>query len=264
MDNDNKASDDHFYDYYAQESIGTSTYNRFVSIKKLVYSFLDMNGMNCSNHIVLDIGCGAGTQCILWAEDGHQVSGIDINEKLVQLAKSRALESNVNIDYQVGTATQLPWEDKKFSICLAPELLEHVPDWEQCLDELARVTAENGVLFISTNNVLCPIQKEFELPMYSWYPRKLKRYYERVAVTERPEIVNYAKYPAVNWFSYYSLRDALAKRGFTSYDRFDLTNSNGDSIGKKLLIKSIRSNILIRWMAHVATSYTVIVAIRDS
>jgi len=263
MKNDNGNNDDHFYEYYAQESIGTSTYNRFVSIKQLIYSFLDMRGLSCSNHNVLDVGCGAGTQCIMWAKDSHKVSGLDINAKLIQLAKSRSSDCNLDIDFQVGTATHLPWEDNKFSICLAPELLEHVPDWEQCLDELARVTNDNGILFISTNNVLCPVQKEFELPMYSWYPKKLKKYYEEVAVTKRPEIVNYAKYPAVNWFSYYSLRDALARRGFTSYDKFDLARLNPDSNIKKLLIKMIRGNSMARWMAHVTTSYTLILAIRD-
>jgi 2-polyprenyl-6-hydroxyphenyl methylase/3-demethylubiquinone-9 3-methyltransferase len=263
MDNEDEQNDDHFYEYYAQESIGSSTYNRFVSIKKLVYSFLDMRNMASKTHKVLDVGCGAGTQCIMWAEDGHQVSGLDINVKLIELAMSRARESNLDIDYKVGTATRLPWEDDNFSICIAPELLEHVPDWEQCLDELARVTKDNGLIFISTNNVLCPVQKEFELPMYSWYPKKIKKYYEKIAVTKRPEIVNYAKYPAVNWFSYYSLRDALAKRGFSSYDRFDLANLNSQSVIKKMLIKSIRANPVIRWAAHVTTSYTAIIAIRD-
>ena len=49
-------------------------------------------------------------------------------------------------------------------------------------------------MYISTTSKLCPIQEEFNLPWYSWYPAPLKRYFERRAVTDWPAIANYAKY----------------------------------------------------------------------
>jgi 2-polyprenyl-3-methyl-5-hydroxy-6-metoxy-1,4-benzoquinol methylase len=39
---------------------------------------------------VADIGCGAGTQSIMWAQKGHEVHGLDINAQLVELAAKRA------------------------------------------------------------------------------------------------------------------------------------------------------------------------------
>jgi 2-polyprenyl-3-methyl-5-hydroxy-6-metoxy-1,4-benzoquinol methylase len=99
-------------------------------------------------------------------------------------------------------------------VCLLPELLEHVVEWMACLKETARILRPGGVLFLSTTNKLCPSQQEFSLPLYSWYPRPLKRHFEKLAVTKRPELENFARYPAVNWFSFYSLRSELSRLGF--------------------------------------------------
>ena len=153
---------------------------------------------------VADIGCGAGTQSLLWAELGHSVFGLDVNAPLVEVAQRRAAERGLPVDFRVGTATALPLEDSSVDVCLLPELLEHVPDWEACLREAARSLDVGGLLYVSTTNVLCPVQSEFNLPLYSWYPSFVKRRYERLAVTTRPAIANYAKYPAVNWFTFYA------------------------------------------------------------
>jgi 2-polyprenyl-6-hydroxyphenyl methylase/3-demethylubiquinone-9 3-methyltransferase len=137
---------------------------------------------------VADIGCGAGTLSMLWAEHGHRVFGIDINAQLIKLATERSRESDIKIDFQLGTATDLPWSDESMDVCLVPELLEHVQDWERCLDEFARVIKPGGVLFLTTTNKLCPRQQEFNLLMYSWYPAFIKRYFEKLAVST-PSIV---------------------------------------------------------------------------
>ena len=82
-----------------------------------------------------------------------------------------------------------------------------------CVREAARVLKRGGVLYLSTTNVLCPVQEEFELPLYSGTRRPFKRRYQRLALTTRPELVNHARYPAVHWFSYYGLRDHLRGSG---------------------------------------------------
>ena len=73
-------------------------------------------------------------------------------------------------------------------VCLLPELLEHVADWQSCLKEAPRVLRSGGLLYLSTTNVLRPRQEEFNLPLYSWYPGPLKRYCERLAMTTRPAL----------------------------------------------------------------------------
>jgi 2-polyprenyl-6-hydroxyphenyl methylase/3-demethylubiquinone-9 3-methyltransferase len=209
---------------------------------------------------VADIGCGAGTLSMLWAEHGHRVFGIDINAQLIKLATERSRESDIKIDFQLGTATDLPWSDESMDVCLVPELLEHVQDWERCLDEFARVIKPGGVLFLTTTNKLCPRQQEFNLLMYSWYPAFIKRYFEKLAVSTWPELVNHAKYPAVHWFTFYSLRKALAKRGLTSMDRFDVTDIKKFAPMKRLTATAIRRVPILRVSAHMCTPYTMVVA----
>jgi 2-polyprenyl-6-hydroxyphenyl methylase/3-demethylubiquinone-9 3-methyltransferase len=211
---------------------------------------------------VADIGCGAGTQSRLWAELGCEVHGLDVNAPLLQLARERAEAAGYMIDFVVGSAVSLPWPDEYVDVCLAAELLEHVADWQGCLNEFSRIVRPGGVLFLSTTNVLCPIQQEFNLPFYSWYPRNLKRYCEKLAKTTRPQVANYAKYPAENWFTFYQLRDFLRKRGFESLDRFDSIDVSRKGFFARGLLRTIKSSSVLRWFAHVATPGTSLIAVK--
>lgn len=250
---------DPFVRYYADESLKQSTLERFSATKSAVMRAARHFGLTGDAWSVADIGCGAATQCALWARDGHQVHGTDINAQLVELGQQRATGAGLDISLTVGSATRLPWPDASMDICLCPELLEHVAEWEQVLSEAVRVLRPGGVLYLSTTNALCPVQEEFDLPGYSWYPPPLKRRYERLAITTRPELANHARYPAVNWFTYFQLRRHLRKLGLESMDRFDVAALGRDGLGGRVL-GLIRAIPPLRWMAHVATPYTVVFA----
>src|SRR5687768_6475457 len=189
-------SDPHFVAYYEEASLSEATLQRFRNIRNKSLSLLAAHGHDVADLRVADIGCGAGTQSLLWAELGHSVIGLDVNAPLVEVAQRRAAERGLRVDFRVGTATALPLEDSSVDVCLLPELLEHVRDWEACLREATRSLDVGGLLYVSTTNVLCPVQSEFNLPLYSWYPGFVKRRYERLAATTRPALANYAKYPA--------------------------------------------------------------------
>lgn len=259
---DRFGSHQEFYQYYADQSVQPETLQRFEGIKTMVLRLARAQGVLKPGMNVLDIGCGAGTQSMMWAREGHVVHGIDINQPLVELAKQRAQESGQPIDFRIGTATELPWDDASMDVCLVPELLEHVREWEQCCNEFTRVLKPGGLLFLSTNNSLCPVQQEFNLPAYSWYPGFLKRHYEKLAVTTRPDIVNFAKYPAVNWFTFFSLKKFLAARGFESFDRFDAAAMGDVSGARALILGGIRHVPPLRVLAHVGSPYTLLLAIK--
>lgn len=248
-----------FYAYYEQQSLSPVTWERFKAIRDTLLR-LKARQYDTRALDILDIGCGAGTQGSLWSEVGHRYVGIDINEPLILLARKRATENNYALRYEVGSATELPFPDSSFDICVMPELLEHVPPWKDCLGEAIRCLRPSGLIYISTNNTLCPIQQEFNLPLYSWYPQRLKRHFEQRAVTDWPELVNSAKYPAVNWFSFYSLRSYLQALGFVSFDRFDLIDNSEKSGMQQQFLRAIKALPPLRLLAHIATSYTVLVA----
>jgi len=253
-------SHEDFYEYYKRQSLSPKTMQRFGDIAEIA---LRVRGAEPGVHLdVLDVGCGAGAQCQFWADKGHHYYGIDINEPLIRLARERAAEQGRHARFEVGSATSLPFADASFDVCLLPELLEHVADWSGCLNEAARVLRPSGVMYISTSNKLCPKQEEFNLPGYSWYPRFVKRHIERRAVTDWPAVANYAKYPAVHWFSFYQLRRFLGDKGFRSLDRFDVMRMDNKSGVARAVVGVLRRVAPLRFLGHVLTPYTVVVARR--
>ena len=257
-------SHEQFYDYYAEASQTETARRRFRSVRDSVLRIIAARRPVIPPLQVADIGCGAGTQSMMWAELGHQVHGLDVNRPLLELAKERAAEASYNVDFRVGSATELPWADDTMDVCLALELIEHVAEWKNCLDEFTRVLRPGGVLVLTTTNKLCPVQQEFNLPFYAWYPAPVKRYFERLAVTTHPTLANFAKYPAVNWFSFYSLRARLAAHGLRCLDRFDIMDLSKKSALTKLIVLSARRTPVLRWLAHVATPGTILVGIKKS
>lgn len=260
---DDHTSSHEFYQYYARTSQSEKTEERFASIQAVALRLhKQWNAHHDGSLEVADIGCGAGTQCLMWGKLGHRVHGLDINEPLLNLARRRAAEAGLAVDFRLGTATRLPWADATMDICLVPELLEHVTEWQPCLVECARILKPGGVLFVTTTNKLCPKQQEFGLPLYSWYPAFLKRYCERLAVTTHPRWVNHAKYPAVHWFTFYQLRDVLYTLGLASLDRFDVMDLSRKGRIAQLLVPIIRHVPVARLVAHVLTPSLILFAIK--
>jgi 2-polyprenyl-6-hydroxyphenyl methylase/3-demethylubiquinone-9 3-methyltransferase len=253
---------DEFYEYYAEASLSEVTLDRYRHIQDTILRFIP-DALPEKPLDIVDIGCGGGSQSMLWAEKGHRVRGIDVNQRLLDLARARSADRKLEISFAVGTAASLPWPDQSADVCILPELLEHVVEWHACLSEAARVLRPGGVLFLTTTNWICPIQQEFNLPLYSWYPGPLKRRFERLAKTTRPELANYATYPAVNWFSFHELRAALAPMGFRCLDRFQTAADPGRG-GKHLLLLALRNVQLLRTIAQLASPYSQVLAIKQS
>jgi 2-polyprenyl-3-methyl-5-hydroxy-6-metoxy-1,4-benzoquinol methylase len=253
---------DSFYDYYAQESQTEEAQQRFTRARDTILRAMTNGERGHRILDIADIGCGAGTQSMIWAELGHRVHAVDVNEPLVVLGRERAAKAGFAIDFRVGSATTLPWPDESVDVCVALELLEHVSDWRSCLNEFVRILRPGGALFLTTNNQLCPLQAEFNLPLYSWYPSPLKHHFEKLALTTRPDLANFARYPAVNWFTYYGLRHVLAGSGFRCLDRFDMINLEGKGTPARLLVTAVRFIPLLRRLAHVCTRGTRILAVK--
>ena len=88
---------------------------------------------------VLDIGCGEGVLTLEWAErlgDGRVV-GVDLDDP--KLRAEWAARTRPNLEFRVEEATSLSFRDDEFDMVAAIELLEHVPDPEATVAEMARV-----------------------------------------------------------------------------------------------------------------------------
>lgn len=102
---------------------------------------------------VLDVGCGGGLLSEALAGKGARVTGIDLAEALIQVARLHRLESGLEIDYQVKTVEALAAERPgSFDAITCMEMLEHVPDPAAILDACATLLKPGGRLFVSTLN----------------------------------------------------------------------------------------------------------------
>jgi SAM-dependent methyltransferase len=92
----------------------------------------------------LDIACGTGHVCELAATAGATVVGIDLASALIEIAKHRADERALHIDYRVGDAERLEVADASFDVVSSTFGLMFAPTQEAAAAELARVTKPGG------------------------------------------------------------------------------------------------------------------------
>ena len=102
---------------------------------------------------VLDVGCGGGILAEAMATRGAQVTGIDLAEKPLGVARLHTLESGVAVDYRLIEAERLARETPAtFDVVTCMEMLEHVPDPGSTLAACAALVRPGGRVVVSTIN----------------------------------------------------------------------------------------------------------------
>jgi SAM-dependent methyltransferase len=89
---------------------------------------------------VLDLACGPGHIAAAAAARGAEVVGVDISERMVELARER----HPAIGFEVGDAERLPFPSASFDAVLAGFVFNHLPSPEAAMAEIARVLAPGG------------------------------------------------------------------------------------------------------------------------
>ena len=130
-----------------------NTYDKYGStnpvVKRLMAGFeatLEELFLKAAPTSILDVGCGEGVLTHKWAQriDGTVV-GIDLDDP--ELHAEWEKRSCANLEYRVMKAENLPFDDDEFDMASAIEVLEHVPDPEHTVAEMARVAS--GHLLVS-------------------------------------------------------------------------------------------------------------------
>ena len=102
---------------------------------------------------VLDVGCGGGLLCEALVRSGAAVTGIDLAEGMIEVAKLHAAEQSLAIDYRLADAESLAAREAgTFDVVTCMEMLEHVPEPAATVATLARLVRPGGGVFISTIN----------------------------------------------------------------------------------------------------------------
>jgi SAM-dependent methyltransferase len=149
---------------------------------------------HCGGADLLDYGCAMGATALEWTRHGARVTGIDISDEGIRIAKEMARSEGVDIRFEAMNAEVMtPLKDRSFDLVVGRGILHHL-DLEKSLSEIGRVLRPDGLAvfiepmghnpFINLFRWLTPsIRTPDEHPIvYSDFDIA-RRYFERVDVT---------------------------------------------------------------------------------
>jgi 2-polyprenyl-6-hydroxyphenyl methylase/3-demethylubiquinone-9 3-methyltransferase len=122
-------------------------------INPLRCDYIEQRSDGLKDKLVLDIGCGGGILAEALTQRGAKVTGIDMADISLDVAKMHLHESKLEIDYQLVTVEAFSEDHAgEFDVVTCLEMLEHVPDPESIVASAAKLLKPGGHLFFSTIN----------------------------------------------------------------------------------------------------------------
>ena len=102
---------------------------------------------------ILDVGCGGGILSESMAASGARVTGIDLSDKALGVARLHKLESGADVEYRLVAAETLAAESPgAYDVVTCMEMLEHVPEPASVVAAVATLVKPGGTVVISTLN----------------------------------------------------------------------------------------------------------------
>lgn len=133
---------------------------------------------------VLDVGCGAGFLSNDLSACGFSVTGVDLSEDSLRVARDHDVTKKVN--YEVADAYQLPFADQSFDVVCAMDFLEHVDRPDKVIKECARVLRRGGSFFFYTFN-RNPLSWLVVIKLVEWLIPKTPKHMHVIDLFIKPE-----------------------------------------------------------------------------
>lgn len=183
---------------------------------------------------VLEVGCGIGMSTVVLRQMGAKVIAGDYDEgNTLATARKIAQDFRVDDSFCKLDVRDLPFDDETFDYVHCEQVLEHIPgkDHENALKEICRVVKKGGLLFIDTENQLCPLDRhDSGLLFVHWLPKKIgvwvaKRMNKGITINELS--FNNINPTLHDYMSYFEMIRITKKKDFnliSSYYPFDNIN----------------------------------------
>ncbi|MEK5400533.1 class I SAM-dependent methyltransferase [Paenibacillus sp. FSL K6-2859] len=129
--------------------IGAPFYDRlfntgsFLKARKRVFEELSLR----QGQHILFVGVGTGADLEFFHTSGIKITAIDISASMLAMAKAK-VNQHMDINFIEMDAQQLQFQEQTFDIVVANLILSVVPDANQCMGEIVRVTKEQGTIVI--------------------------------------------------------------------------------------------------------------------
>lgn len=141
---------------------------------------------------VLDVGTGTGRGAFVLARCGAVVTGVDASDQMLDVARQRAGELGLAVEFARGDAHALAFGDRSFDVAVCLRVIMHTPDWRRCVGELCRVSRNRVIFDFPSATSAAAVQ----------------------AVVRRVAARFGSKTEAYRVFSTAAIRDELARHGF--------------------------------------------------
>jgi ubiquinone/menaquinone biosynthesis C-methylase UbiE len=106
---------------------------------------------------LLEVGCGTGHWSRFFSEYGFEVTGVDVSQRMIDIAKSKNVS---DASFQVADSHSLPFADETFDITASVTTLEFVRDAEVVLREMVRCTRKSGRILLGVLNGLSKVNRQ--------------------------------------------------------------------------------------------------------
>jgi 2-polyprenyl-6-hydroxyphenyl methylase/3-demethylubiquinone-9 3-methyltransferase len=131
----------------------TSEFKPLHDINPLRLAYIERFAGGLAGRRVVDVGCGGGILAEAMARRGAHVTGIDLSDKALKVARLHALETEVALDYRLQSAEDLAaGAAGSFDVVACMEMLEHVPAPAQTIAACAAMLRDGGTVVFSTIN----------------------------------------------------------------------------------------------------------------
>jgi len=209
----------------------TSEFKPLHAINPLRLNFID-GLVGLLGKRVLDVGCGGGILSESMDEKGADVTGIDLGDKALKVAKLHQLESGSKVDYRLISVEDLAKEQPvSFDVVTCMEMLEHVPDPEAIVRACGQLVKPGGSVFFSTINrnpkayLFAVIGAEYVLNML---PKATHQYQKFIKPSE---LSSWARHADLN----------VSQLKGMGYNPFTDHYSLGDDVSVNYLIHTLKS-----------------------
>jgi len=195
---------EHIHDLkIARHPVGTEGFFKDLEqyrFEKLDYLPILVDFSKYNNKQILEIGCGVGIDLIRFARNGAKVTGVDLAEKSIDLAKKNFAFNGVEGDLRVMNGEQLEFDDNSFDVVYAHGVIQYTACDEKMIDEIFRVLKPGGEAIMMVYN------------KFSWLNLMSKLFKTELEHEDAPVLNKYSIWQVKNMLHMFSMVRIITER----------------------------------------------------
>lgn len=181
--------------------------NKVESGKSIVQFFTERIG-KIEGKKILDVGFGSGGVIVAFNLAGAEMSGVDVDPELKEIAERNILTNNAKAQLNIYDGINLPYGENSFDFVVCFSVLEHTSFPDKLLNEMLRVLKPNGRIFLTLPNKYYPKETHTLAYFVSYMPRKLANLYLKLIKRSPLEHDN------LHFYSYFDILKMLRKTNY--------------------------------------------------